>query len=154
MPVGIAEIDAYAAALPLGAPLDVDAVGSEPRLPPCKLLAADRERDMQRAVTVVGRDGTARHVHGVEREAAPEDEQHALAADVIGAEPGVTDKLLQSQYVAVEARRALEVVDVQGSLEHAVKLRHDSRLSRFGADHCALSPLWERHDDAATHSNG
>src|SRR5437867_2856126 len=106
MPVGIAEIDAFAAARPFGAPFDFDAMRGEPRLPVRKLLAADRKRDMQRSVAVVGRDGTTRHAHSLEREAAPEDEQHTLAADVVRTKPRVAHKLLQPQHIAEEARRA------------------------------------------------
>src|SRR5262245_56545119 len=97
-------------------------MGGEPRLPLRKLLAPDRKRDMQRAVTVMRRDGTARHVHGLKREAALEHKQHALAADVVGAEPCVARELLQSQHIAVEARRALEIVHIERRLEHAVEL--------------------------------
>src|SRR5262249_58612552 len=87
-----------------------------------KVLAADGKRDMQRAVAIVGRDGTARHTHGLEREAAPEDEQHALAADIIGAEPRVAGERLEPEHVAIEARRALEIVHIERRLEHAIEL--------------------------------
>src|SRR5262252_9044917 len=107
MPVGIAEIHAFAAARPFGTPLDFDAMRGEPRLPLGKLLPADRERDMQRAVTVVGRDGTAWHVHGLERETAPENEQHAASTDIVGAEPRVAGERLEPQHITIEARRAL-----------------------------------------------
>src|SRR5262249_55252236 len=118
------EIDAFATARPFRAPLDCDAVRCQPRLPLGQLVAADRKRDMQRAMTIMGRDGTARHMYGFERETAPEDEQHAASADIIGAEPLITGERLEPQHLAVEARRALEVVNIQRCLEHAVELRH------------------------------
>src|SRR5215467_10751406 len=122
MSVRIAEIDAFSAARPSGASLDFDAMRGEPRLPLRKLLAADRKRDMQRAMAVMGRDGTARHAHGLERETAPEDKEHAPSADIIGAEPRDAGERLEPQHIAVEARRPLEVVDVQRRLEHTVEL--------------------------------
>src|SRR5215831_14446073 len=122
MPVGVAKIDAFAAARPFGAPLDFDAARGEPRLPLGKLIRADRKRDMERAMAIVGRDGTARHAHGLERETAPEDEQHTPSADIIGAEPRVTHKLLKPQHIAVEARCAFEVVHIERRLEHTIEL--------------------------------
>src|SRR5882757_1176255 len=118
MPVRIAEIDALAAARPLRAPLDRNAMRGEPRLPFRQLVATDRERNMQRAVTIVGRDGTARHAHGLERETAPEDEQHAAPADIISVEPLVAGERLEPQHLAVEARRALEIIHIERRLKH------------------------------------
>src|SRR4051812_39833357 len=80
---------------------------------------------MQRAVTIVGRDGTARHAHGLERETAPEDEQHAAPADIIGMEPLVAGERLEPQHLTVEARRALEIIHIERRLKHAVELGHD-----------------------------
>src|SRR5262245_6191877 len=135
MPVGIAEIDAFAATRPFGTPFDLDAICREPRLPVGKLLAADRKRDMQRAVAVMRRDGTARHAHGLKRETAPEDEQHALAADVIGAEPRVAGQRLEPEHLAVEACRALEVIHIERRLEHAVELGyHMFSVARASSD--------------------
>src|SRR5262245_66459265 len=126
MPVGIAEIDAFAATRPFRAPLNFDAMRGKTRLPIRKLLTADRKRDMQRAVAIMRRDGTARHAHGFKRKATPEHEQHALAAHIIGAEPRVARELLQAEHIAVEARSALEVVHIERGLEHAVELGRDS----------------------------
>src|SRR5262245_18281539 len=124
MPVLIAEIDAFAAARALGTPLTRDILRGEPCLPVAKLLAGDRKRDMQRSVTIMRRDGTARHAHGLERKAAPEDQEHAASADVISPKARVAHQLLQPQHIAVEARRALEVVYIERRLKHAIKLGH------------------------------
>src|SRR5438874_12510104 len=63
MPVGIAEINAVAAARPVGAALDRDLARSEPCLPVRELAAAHTERHVQGAAAVVRRNGAARH-HG------------------------------------------------------------------------------------------
>src|SRR5262249_30300017 len=124
MTVGIAEIDALAAAAPSGPTLDRDATFAEPLRPVGKLVGADRKRNMQRAVAVVRRDGSARHAPGFEREAAPEEEQHALAADVIGAEARVTCEHREPEHDLVEPRRAIEIVDVEARLQHPVEPGH------------------------------
>src|SRR5262245_52850054 len=53
MPVGIAEIDAVTAALPIGAALDRDVVLTQALLPLRQLVRRDGEGDVQRPVTVV-----------------------------------------------------------------------------------------------------
>src|SRR5215467_1410789 len=124
MPVGIAEIDAFATTRPFGAPFNGNAMRGEPRFPVRKLRAADGKRDMQRAVAVVGRDGTARHTHGLECETAPEEQEHAPSADVIGAESRVAGERLEPEHIAIKARRALEVVHIERGLKHAIELGH------------------------------
>src|SRR5262244_3481773 len=129
MTVGIAEIDALAATAPSGAALDRDTVFGEPLLPVGKLVGADRKRNVQGPVTIVRRNGSAGHAHGFEREAAPEDEQHALAADVVSAEARVARERGELEHVLVETRRAIEIVDVERGLEHAVEPGHEGSMS-------------------------
>src|SRR5688572_10430640 len=81
VPVGVAEIDALASALPGGAALDRDVVAGEARLPASELVLRDREGDVKRTRAVMRRNGAARHVHGLERAAAREQEQHVAVAD-------------------------------------------------------------------------
>ena len=45
-------------------------------------------------------------------------------ADIVGVEPLVAGERLEPQHLAVEARRALEIIHVERRLEHAVELRH------------------------------
>src|SRR5262245_11032477 len=124
MPVGVAKIDAFAAARPFRAPLDRDAMRGKARLPFGKLVAADRKGDVQRAVTIVGRDGTARHAHGFKRETATKDEQYAAPADIISVEPLIAGERVEPQNLTVEARRALKIIHIERRLEHAFELRH------------------------------
>ena len=113
VPVGIAEIDAVAAARPVGAAFDRDAVLGEPLFPGRQFVGGDRQRHVQRSVPVMRRDGAARHAHGLQREAALEQQQHAVAADVVGAKPLIAGERLELEHLLVEARRPVEVVDVE-----------------------------------------
>ncbi len=56
-----------------------------------QFIGRDAEGQMQRTVPVMGRDRAARQVHRVERGASLEDQEHALAADVVGAKARVAD---------------------------------------------------------------
>src|SRR5262249_51175250 len=87
--VGIAEIDAAAAALPVGPPFDRDIMRAQALLPLRQLVGGNRKRDVQRAAAVVRRNGAARHVHGLARRSAAEQQEHAAAADRIGAKAWV-----------------------------------------------------------------
>src|SRR5262249_37403989 len=85
MAVGIAEIDAFAAARPFGAAFDGDVLGLEPLLPGRELVGRYRKGDVDRAMPVMRRDGAAGELHGFERTAAQEKKKDAARADVVGA---------------------------------------------------------------------
>src|SRR5262249_57550120 len=89
MAVGIAKVEASAAGRPVGAPLDRNALRGNLRLPGGKFVRRDRERHMQRSTPVMRRNGSARQVDGLQGLAAAKQQQHALAAHVIGAEAAV-----------------------------------------------------------------
>src|SRR5262249_13694013 len=89
MPIRVAEVDAHAAAGPLGAAFDRNPMLAEPLFPVRQSLSLDGKRDVQRTVAIVRRDGTARHAHSFERRSAPKQQQHVLAADIIGAKARV-----------------------------------------------------------------
>src|SRR5499426_2904465 len=113
MPVRVAEVNALAAALPGGAALDRDVIGGESLLPLRQLVLGDRKGDMQWPRPIMRRDGAARHVHRFERTAAREQEEHAAPADRKGGEPAVLVERLQFEHVAVEARGAVEIIDIE-----------------------------------------
>ena len=85
MPVGIAEIDAVAAARPIGAAFDGDALLAQSLLPLRQLIRSNGKGLVQRPMAVVRGYRAARHAHGFERGAAAKQQQNAPAADVIGA---------------------------------------------------------------------
>src|SRR6185437_17162535 len=124
MAVGIAEIDALAAARPFGAAFDGDAGISQLRFPFGKRVRGDRERDVHRAAAVVWWNGAAGQLHGLQRMAAEEQQQHAARADVIGAQPGVAIDAVEPEHLLVERTGALEGVDVEHGFEHADEVGH------------------------------
>src|SRR6185503_3978126 len=62
-------------------------------------------------------DRAARHAHRLERRAAVKQQQHALTADIVGAKPRVAGQCSEPQHLLVEARRAVEVIDVETGLD-------------------------------------
>ncbi len=107
------------------------------RFPSRKLVGGDRERDVHRAAAVMRRDRAAGHVHGLERMAAQEQQQHAAAADVVGAKPLIAIDAVEPEHLFVERAGALESVDVEHGFEHAEQARHGQpetgTTSRTGA---------------------
>src|SRR5262249_53332658 len=79
----------------------------------------------------------ARHAHRLEAGAAPEQAEPALSADVVGAKPRVARQLSESQHLLVEARRTVEIVDVETSLDHTVELH--------ASPHIEHGPRFVRH---------
>src|SRR5712692_1838472 len=136
--VGIAEIDAVATARPVGAAFDGDATLAEPAFPRRQLVGGDRKRQVQRSVAIVRRDRAAGQVHGLERGAAAKQQQHALAADIVGAKARIAGQGRELEHPLVETSRPLEVIDVEAGLEHTAELRHVShhilRTERASSD--------------------
>ena len=64
----------------------------------------------------------AQHAHGFERGAAAKQQQHALAADVIGAKARVAGQRGKPEHLFVEACRTVEIIDVKTGLDHALEL--------------------------------
>ena len=96
----------------------------QPLFPLRQLVGRDGKRDVQRSVAVVRRNGAAGHVHGFERGAAAKQQQHAFAADVVGAKARIAGQRGELQHLLVEAGRTVEIVDVEAGLDHAVELGH------------------------------
>src|SRR5262249_35524351 len=69
MPVGIAEIDAVAAARPIGAAFDGDALLAQSPLPLRQLIHGNGKGHVQRSLAVVRGVGAARHAYRFERRA-------------------------------------------------------------------------------------
>src|SRR6516165_1921810 len=108
MSVGVAEIDALAAARPFRAPFDGDALVLEPLLPGRERIGRNRKGDVDGAVPVMRRNGAAGKLYGFDRAAAQEKKQHATRADVVGAQPPVTVDAVEAEHLLVERTRALE----------------------------------------------
>src|SRR5262249_49052808 len=95
------------------------------------------EGHVQWSVAVVRGNRAARHAHRLERGAAAKQQQYALAADIVGAKPRVAGQLGESQYLLVEARRTVEIVDVETGLDHALELH--------ASPHIEHGPRFVRH---------
>src|SRR4249919_1990865 len=124
MPVGIAEINALAAARPSGPAFDGDAFGLEPLLPGRELVGRNRKGDVHRAVPVMRRDGAAGKAHGFERAPAQEEKQHAARADVVGAKPLIAVDAVEPQHLLVERAGALELFDIERGFKNAEQVGH------------------------------
>ena len=79
---------------------------------------------MHRAVAVVRRDGAARHRDRLQRLATPEQEQDAVAADVIGIEPLVGVDAREPEHLLIERAGAGEIVHIKHGLEHSLQAGH------------------------------
>src|SRR4051812_9177021 len=96
MSIRIAEVDAAAAARPRVRAFDRNALLGKPPFPRRKLILADRESHMQRAVTGVTRNDTAAgNMHGLAGDAFLENQQHAVASNRVGGQPLVAEDRLQ-----------------------------------------------------------
>src|SRR5271169_5432698 len=124
MPVGIAEVDALAAARPSGPAFDGDALGLEPLLPGRELVGRNRKGDVDRAVPVMRRDGAAGKAHGFERTPAQEEKQHAARADVVGAQPLIAVDAVEAKHLLVEWTGALELFDIERGFKNAEQVGH------------------------------
>src|SRR5215470_465582 len=125
-----------AAARPVGAALNDDTARRELRFPRRQLVVADSERDVERSVAVMGRYCTARQTNGFPRGSTAKQQQHTVAPDVIGAEARIARQDGQFQHVLIEMPAALEVVDIEGCLDHPIEhgLHHMLSTSRASSD--------------------
>jgi hypothetical protein len=85
MIVGIAEINADAAAWPLRAAFDCDVRLRKLCLPAREVVGGDRKRNVHRTVAVVRRDRAAGQFHSLQRMTPQEKQQDASRSDVVGA---------------------------------------------------------------------
>jgi len=117
VPVGVAEVDARAAARRVNPPLDLHPHVAEPRLPGPQGACGHGERHVQPPVTIVRGDDPTRHRVGLVGRALEEEEQHLPARDVECPHPLVREQRLGVEQPRVEGRRALQVGDVERGLE-------------------------------------
>ncbi len=129
--VGIAEINALAAARPFGAAFDGDVRLCQPLFPSRQLIGGDREGDVHRPMTVMRRNGAAGQMHGFERAAAQKQQQHAAAADVVGAQPLIAVNAVEPEQLFVERTGALEFLDIERGFKNAEQVGHGLYRQRF-----------------------
>jgi hypothetical protein len=117
MAVGIAEIYGMAPAGPIRAALDNDGMISEMRLPFGKLSPLDREGNMKRSGTVMGRNRAAWRLNGFQRPSADKEQQCAAPGDIISSHPRIGIKDRQAHDRFVEGCRRIQIVDVKHGFE-------------------------------------
>src|SRR6202041_3311984 len=75
--------------------------------------------DVPRAVSVMRRDGAAGQMHGFERMAAQEQQQHAMAVDVVSAQPLVAIDAGEPEHLFVERTGPFGRLDVERRFQNA-----------------------------------
>jgi hypothetical protein len=113
---------------PFGAALNRDAVLAQPLFPLGQRVASNGEGEMQRAVTVVWRNGASRHSDGLKRRAAAKQQQDALAAYAIGTETRVVRKDSQREHLLIEPRCPVQIIDIKAGFENAIELGNGGSL--------------------------
>ena len=113
MPLGIAEVEAAAAAAPLNSALDRDAGGRQPLLPILERIRIDRERDVRRPGPIVrGMKPPGNETPSLE---APRlNRSSTVAPEASSGEPVVREVDGQAEDLAVELGGSGEVVAVEG----------------------------------------
>src|SRR5580704_6371902 len=125
MPVGIAEVNAFTAELPVDAPLDFHAAAGELLFPRAKFRAFDRKGEVNFAGTAERRNGAAgKHIR-LRIFFAAEKQKDLPAVDRVGAEACVTRDDPQTEDIFVEFGGTLEVVHVKSGFENTGEGRHD-----------------------------
>src|SRR5215472_12281499 len=124
MSVGIAEINAVAAARPMRAALDRDAGLLEAIFPNVPLVVGNRKGHVNRPVPVMRRNGAAGKMHGLQRMATQEQQQHAAMTDIVSAQPRIAINAVKPEHLFVERTGAFECLDVKHRFENAEQRRH------------------------------
>src|SRR5579859_5218620 len=108
MAVRIAEINAVAAARPMGAAFDRDTGLAEAIFPSLPFFRSDGKSHMHRAVPVMRRNRAAGKLHGLQRTAAQKQEQHAAMADIVSAKSRIAINAVEPENLFVERTGAFE----------------------------------------------
>src|SRR5215831_3139623 len=122
--VRIAEINAVAAARPMGASFNRDAGFFEAPFPGLPFVGGDGKSHVDGTLPVVRRYSAAGELHGLQRMAAQKQQQHAAMTDVVSAKPGIAINAVESKDLLIERTGALECLDVEHGFQNAEKSRH------------------------------
>ena len=141
MSVGIAEVDARAAELPLDTTFDFNSVLAKLRFPRGQLLWLDAEREMRRPRRIVGRYQPIRRPESVLRLAAIEEKENTLTGHIERHESLGFHESLESEQLAIESRQPREVVGVERRFENSSNGWHyrnsTETLTRKGSQYMA-----------------
>src|SRR5215469_3521598 len=122
--VRIAEINAVAAARPMGAAFDRDTGLIEAAFPGFPFVRGDGKSHVNRTMPVVRGNGAAGKMHGLQRVAAQKQLQYAAMTDVVSAKPRIAINAVQAKNLFIERTGALERLDVENGFQNAEERRH------------------------------
>src|SRR5579862_2220624 len=119
MAIGIAKVDAVAAALPMDPALDSHAMIAQTRLPSGQVSGRNRECKVQFAVAAVRWNDTAGNSDGFSRSVFLEQQEHLFIRYVQRAKAVIALQNRKAENVLVEFARARHILDVQRGFEDA-----------------------------------